>query len=330
MALIRTFVLVALGFSLCPIIAQASTDWKPRPPFASTFSIVALDPDTGELGVAVQSHWFSVGSLVPWAAFGVGAVATQSFVEVAYGPESLRLMREGRSPKEALDLLTRKDEQRAVRQVGIIDARGRTATWTGEGCITHAGHTSGKNFSVQGNLLASAEVWGTMASAFESAEGRLADRLLAALDAGQSAGGDVRGMQSAAILVVGRGEPGKPWTQKKIDLRVEDHPEPIEELRRLVRLQQAYDLANEGDSLVGQKKFEAAFRAYDQALSLDPDNDELIFWRGSMYMMAGKPEAALADVRRAVELNPRWLKLLPHLGPDLFPGAADILEKIGR
>ncbi len=301
-----------------------------RPPLVATFSIVARDPQSGELGVAVQSRWFSVGSLVPWAEYGVGAVATQSFIEVAYGPEGLRLLREGKTPREALEALTRKDPQRAFRQVGILDARGPASAWTGEKCISHAGHKTGRNYSVQGNLLASEKVWEAMATAFERSQGALAERLLVVLEAGQKAGGDARGMQSAAILVVGPGEPGKPWTERKLDLRVEDHPSPIEELRRLVRLHRAYDLANHGDELVGEKKFEEAFRAYDEALALDPENDELMFWRASMYMQAGRTEEALADVRRAVALNPRWRKLLGRLSPDLFPGAAQILEQLGK
>lgn len=311
-------------------IREAAMPASPHvgPPFTATFSIVALDPETKELGVAVQSHWFSVGSLVPWAEHGVGAVATQSFVEASYGPEGLRLLREGKKPEEALRALTAADPQKDFRQVGIVDARGVAAAWTGQQCISYAGHRTGKNYSVQGNLLASPEVWREMGGAFEAAAGRLAERLLAALEAGQAAGGDARGMQSAALLIVGPGEPGKPWTEKKVDLRVEDHPSPIPELRRLLRLQRAYDLANEGDRLVSEKKFEEAFRAYDAALALAPGNDELMFWRASMYMQAGRNEEALADVRRALAINPRWKALLERLTPDVFTGAAEILKRL--
>jgi len=315
--------------SLFPAAAAGAAQGRVRPPLAATFSIVARDPLTGELGVAVQSHWFSVGALVPWAEAGVGAVATQSFVEVSYGPEGLRLLREGRSPQEALKILTAADPQREVRQVGIIDARGAAASWTGRECISYAGHRAGKDYAVQGNLLAAPEVWERMGGAFEAAEGPLAERLLAALDAGQEAGGDARGMQSAALLVVGPGEKGKPWTQRKIDLRVEDHPAPLAEIRRVLQLRRAYDLANDGDRLVSEKKFEEAFKAYDKALALAPGNDELMFWRASMYMQAGRTEQALADVRRALAINPRWRKLLERLSPDLFPGAAEILKRLG-
>jgi uncharacterized Ntn-hydrolase superfamily protein/fluoride ion exporter CrcB/FEX len=311
-----------------PASVAGGVSGRPGLPLASTFSIVAFDPHTGELGVAVQSHWFSVGSLVPWAEHGVGAVATQSFVEVSYGPEGLRLLRAGRSPEEALRQLTGADAQREFRQVGIVDARGRAASWTGKDCITFAGHSTGKNYAVQGNLLDSEAVWQAMGPAFEKARGSLAERMLAALDAAQAAGGDARGMQSAALLVVGAGEPGKPWTQRKIDLRVEDHSSPLAEIRRLLKLERAYDLADEGDRHVSEKKFEDAYRAYDQALALDPDNDELIFWRASMHMQAGKTELAVADVRRALALNPRWRKLLKRLPPEVFPGAAEILKRL--
>jgi uncharacterized Ntn-hydrolase superfamily protein len=310
--------------------ASASHSNAVRPPLVSTFSIVAVDPATGELGVAVQSRWFSVGSMVPWAEHGVGAVATQSFIEPGYGPRGLALLREGKSPEEALMALTAADPQRDFRQVAIVDARGRAFAWTGKECISHAGHTTAPNYSVQGNLLASDQVWPAMGRAFEAARGRLADRLIEALEAGQRAGGDARGMQSAALLVVGPGEAGKPWTERKIDLRVEDHQDPIPELKRLVRLHRAYDLANEGDRLVSEKKFSEAFKAYDEALALDPQNDELMFWRASMYMQAGRVDEAVADVRRAVELNPRWRALLERLPPSAFAGAREILERLER
>lgn len=328
----RIVLLAALPLSLAAgIRAEEPPDPAPArvgPPFASTFSIVALDPQTREIGVAVQSHWFSVGSLVPWAEHGVGAVATQSFVEASYGPEGLRLLREGKPPSEVLRVLTAADPQKEFRQIGVVDARGASAAWTGKDCISYAGHRTGKSYSAQGNLLASPEVWKEMGRVFEAAKGPLAERLLAALDAGQAAGGDARGMQSAALLVAGPGEPGKPWTERKIDLRVEDHPSPIAELRRLLVLQRAYDLANDGDRLVSEKKFEEAFRAYDAALALAPENDELMFWRASMYMQAGRSDEALADVRRALALNPRWRRLLERLSPEVFPGAAEILRRL--
>src|SRR5512145_2375295 len=201
-----------------------------------TYSIVARDPATGDLGVAVQSHWFSVGSVVPWAESGVGAVATQSFVEPAYGPNGLALMKEGVEPAEALKRLLAKDEQRAVRQVAFVDAKGRTAAHTGEGCIPGAGHHVGTGYTTQANLMLTGEVPDAMARAYEAAKGPLAERLLAALDAAQATGGDIRGKQSAAILVVRAAPSAKPWTDRLVDLRIEDHAEPIAEMRRLLAL----------------------------------------------------------------------------------------------
>ena len=305
---------------------------SPRPAsrdrLASTFSIVARDPKTKELGVAVQSHYFSVGSAVPWAEYGVGAVATQSFVEPAYGPRTLRLLARGVTPAQALARLTAQDARREVRQVGVIDARGRTAGWTGSGCIEYAGHVRGTEYAAQGNLLASPKVWPAMGRAFESTQGALADRLLAALEAGQRAGGDARGMQSAAILVVGRPEEGKPWTQRKVDLRVEDHHSPIRELRRLVTLQRAFSLGDEADQAALQGDARRAEATYARAVRMAPGSDELRFWRGAMRMRLGRHAAAVEDVRAAIRMNPRWRKLLPRLGEDQFPHADDVLRAL--
>ena len=295
---------------------------------ASTFSIVARDPKAKELGIAVQSHYFSVGSAVPWAAYGVGAVATQSFVEPAYGPRSLRLLARGLPPSKVLRQLTARDPKREVRQVGVIDASGRAAAWTGAGCIEYAGHVIGRDYSAQGNLLASARVWPAMGRAFTSTRGRLAERLLAALEAGQRAGGDARGMQSAALLIVGPGERGKPWTERKTDLRVEDHAQPIRELRRLVNLQRAYELgdAAERESLDGRAR--EAERRYVEAVRMAPGNDELLFWRAAMRMRLGNEAGALADARAAWRMNPRWRKLLGRLTEDQFPRAEVVLRAL--
>lgn len=302
-----------------------------RPPrWAGTFSIVARDPKTRELGVAVQSHYFSVGSVVPWARYGVGAVATQSFVEPAYGPRGLRLLERGLSPAKALLKLTAADANRDVRQVAFVDARGRVAAWTGKDCIAFAGHTVGRNFSAQGNLLASPKVWGAVATAFRRTHGRLAERLVAALEAGQRAGGDARGMQSACLLVVGRPERGKPWTERKTDLRVEDHPAPIRELRRLLSLQRAYALGDEAEQAAVKGKTRQAEALYAKAVRMATDNDELLFWRGAMRMRLGHDAAAIADVRAAVRMNPRWLKLLPRLHEDHFPHADVVLHALRR
>jgi uncharacterized Ntn-hydrolase superfamily protein len=295
---------------------------------AGTFSIVAHDPATGELGVGVQSHWFSVGSDVSWAQSGVGAVATQSFIEPGYGARGLELLASGKAPQSALEELLAKDPNRDVRQVAFIDARGNVAVHTGKMCIPAAGHKTGENYSVQGNLLDSPGVWQEMARAFEQSRGALADRILEALVAGQAAGGDVRGKQSAALVVVRVVSEDEPWRNRVVDLRVEDHPAPITELKRLLDLRKAYDLANQGDGFLADQDFENAFKAYNAALEIVPENDELIFWRGAMLMQSGRESEALADIRRAVALNPRWLKLLERIQPEHFPGAKEVLEKV--
>src|SRR5512138_801191 len=212
-----------------------------------TYSIVARDPATGDLGVAVQSHWFSVGAIVPWAESGVGAVATQSFVEPSYGPKGLAMMRAGVAPKEALEHLVGEDPHPEARQVAFVDAQGRVAAYTGPMCIPAAGHRTGNGYSVQANLMLGDEVPDAMAAAFEKAKGPLAERMLAALEAAQGVGGDIRGKQSAAILVV-RGKPSaKPWTDRLMDLRIEDDPDPVGEMRRLLTLHRAYERMNRGD-----------------------------------------------------------------------------------
>jgi len=203
---------------------------------ACTYSIVVRDADTGQLGVAVQSHWFSVGGLVCWAEAGVGAVATQSMVQVSYGPLGLDRMREGLSASEALAELLAADDGRELRQVAMVDAQGRVAAHTGARCIAEAGHQTGEGFSVQANIMANREVWPAMARAYREAQGDLAERLLAALDAAQAAGGDLRGKQSAAMLIVGAEPSAERWEGVLLELRVEDHPDPLVELRHLVKL----------------------------------------------------------------------------------------------
>ncbi len=304
--------------------APSAEELVPRRP-AGTFSIVARDPATGEFG---QSHWFSVGSSVSWREAGVGAVATQSFIEPAYGPHGLALMKAGKSAKDALDELLSKDEARDVRQVAFIDAQGRVAAHTGKMCIPFTGDRIGRDHSAQGNLLASSEVWENMGRTFEQTKGDLGDRILAALRAGQEAGGDVRGRQSAALLVVRSVSEDEPWKNRVVDLRVEDHQTPIAELTRLYQLRKAYDLATDGDNYLAAQEFEKAFGAYDAALEIVPENDELIFWRGAMLMQAGNEAEALADIKRAVAMNPRWLELLARIQEEHLPGAREILQKV--
>ncbi|TMC09045.1 MAG: DUF1028 domain-containing protein [Chloroflexi bacterium] len=291
-----------------------------------TYSIVARDRETGALGVAVQSHWFSVGPLVPWAEPGVGAVATQANVEVAYGPRALALLRAGRSAPEALAELLGADEHAAVRQVAVVDAAGRVAVHTGDGCMPFAGHVTGDEFTCQANLMATAGVWPAMAAAFAGAQGPLARRLLAALDAGEAAGGDVRGRQSAAIVVVAAG--GEPW-RRQVDLRVEDHPEPLAELRRLLLLRDAYDLAGDGDRLTGEGRLAEAADQYVAAHAAAPDSTELAFWAGLSLVARQDAERGLALVRRAVAAHPGWAALLDRLDPEAAPGVEETRRLLG-
>ena len=294
------------------LVSAAVAEEIPSRP-VSTYSIVARDAKTGELGVAVQSHWFSVGSLVPWAEAGVGAVATQSFVKAAYGPLGLQAMRDGKTPHEALLALLDDDPGREVRQVAFVDAEGRVAAHTGASCIPGASHVIGNGYSVQANLMLTDEVPGVMAKAFEKAEGPLAERMLAALQAAQRAGGDIRGKQSAALLVV-RAEPSdEPWNDRIVDLRIEDHPRPVEELARLLRLHRAYDLMNEGDEAMAGGEMQRAMAGYTAAEKMFPDNDEFVFWHAVTLVTNGRTDEALPLFARTFRMNPAWMLLIPRL-----------------
>ena len=284
-------------------------------PLAHTFSIVARDPVTGDMGVAVQSHWFSVGSIVTWAEAGVGAVATQSFVDPSYGFKGLELMRGGLPAPEALKRLADADAQREVRQVAMIDGQGRVAALTGKRDIQAAGHHVGAQYSVQANMMENARVWPAMADAFEGTRGDLAGRMLAALEAAQKAGGDIRGKQSAAILIVKAKSTGRPWAgaDRVFDLRVDDHPEPIAEIKRLVRLQRAYAHANRGDELVSEKKIEEALKEYTAAGELAPEILELPFWQAVTLVVVGREAEAAPIFRRVFAKEPYWADLVPRL-----------------
>lgn len=304
-------------------------------PRAHTYSIVARDPATGELGVAVQSHWFSVGSIVPWAESEVGAVATQSIVEPSYGPLGLALMRAGKSAPEALQALSSVDAQADLRQVAMIDSEGRVAAHTGAKAIAAAGHHVGKNYSVQANLMRSDAVWPAMSKAFEESKGDLADRLLAALEAAQKAGGDIRGRQSAALLVVRGKTTGKPWRDRLFDLRVDDATDPIVEMRRLVRLQRAYNFMNRGDDLAGEKKWDEAMEQYRQGAALAPEIEELPYWVAVTLFAAGREEEALPMFREVFRKNRDWIEVtrrLPRSGflPDDPAKLKRILEQGDR
>src|SRR4051794_16785203 len=291
-----------------------------------TYSIVARDPVTGDLGVAVQSHWFSVGSIVSWAEPGVGAVATQAIAEPAYGPRLLERLRDGQAPRGALDELLAADEQARVRQVAVVDGSGAVAAHTGDGCIRYAGHVKGEGFSAQANMMAGPEVWPAMAQAFERSTGPLPRRLLATLDAAEAAGGDVRGRQSAALLVVP--SEGELW-RRTVELRVEDHTDPLGELRRLLDLADAYAFADRADTLMAAGRHDDAAEAGRQALELAPASEELTFWAGLGMAQAGDLESGVERVRSAIEMHSGWRDLLARLEPDIAPSAAAVRDALG-
>ena len=279
---------------------------------------MARDSTTGQLGVAVQSHWFSVGSIVPWAKPGVGAVATQSFVDPRYGPLGLKLMRHGRTAEEALNALVTTDDGRAVRQVAMVDDDGNVATHTGENAVAAAGHHTGAQYSVQANMMDNDSVWPAMAEAYESADGDLAARLLAALEAAQAAGGDIRGKQSAALLVVRDSATGESWNNRPFDLRIQDHTTPVQELARLVRMQRAYRALNQGDQHVTAGDIDAAMRSYRRAMDIVPDsatNGEAPFWVGNTLADQGRIDDAIPYLRRAYRQHQDWARMVPRL-PD--------------
>jgi uncharacterized Ntn-hydrolase superfamily protein len=294
-----------------------------------TYSIVARDPETGELGVAVQSHAFSVGSLVTWAEAGVGAVATQSLVRVEYGPEGLALMRVGLTADQALQTLTANDEGREVRQIAMIDAEGHVAVHTGSKCIPTAGHIVGDNYSVQANLMINDKICTAMQTAYENATGELATRLIAALEAAQAAGGDIRGQESAALLVVAGEREEQPWRGRIYDLRVEDHPHPVEELRRLYHFRRAYLLLERVEERLKEKQFEEARSLTAEAFRLVPKFVEMRFWLAVALFMAGQEDEAQGYFHEVFTQEPIWLEILPGLVPSgMLPDNPAALKRI--
>ncbi len=290
-----------------------------------TYSIVARDPETGQLGVAVQSHWFSVGPVVPWARPGIGAVATQANAEVAYGPRLLDLLAEGRDPQSALEQLLAEDRSAHTRQVAVVDASGRVSAHTGSSCIPYAGHAVGEGFSCQANIMASARVWTEMCERFEASREPLAERLMAVLEAGEAAGGDLRGRQSAALLIVP--PEGEPW-RCEVSLRVEDDAEPLSELRRLLRVHGVYRIASRADELAGEGRHDEAAVLYRQAADLDPGNHELRFWAGLGVAQGGDLEDGATQVREAIEAHPPWRELLDSLPPEWAPSADRVRARL--
>lgn len=315
--------LIIFTFASTSVLAE-----RPLRP-VNTYSIVARDPATGELGAAVQSHWFSVGSMVIWAEPGIGAVATQSFVDPAYGPQGLAGMRSGKSALTILEKILLKDELANVRQVAMVDANGTVANHTGEQSIAEHCDLTGDGYSTQANLMWKPTVCSAMAEAFEAAEGDLGERLLMALEAAEDEGGDIRGKQSAAILVVSGDAEEPAWGGRIFDLRVEDHPEPLVELRRLMTMARAYQLMNAGDERMAEGDTPSAIEAYSAAEAMLPNNHEMVFWHAATLAAAGEVEASLPLFQQAFAAWPRWRDVVLRLpASDLLPEDEALIAQI--
>jgi uncharacterized Ntn-hydrolase superfamily protein len=293
-----------------------------------TYSIIAYDSATGQFGAAVQSHYFKVADVI-WAEPCVGAVATQSLVDFAYGPLGLAMMRNGKSAQQSLAGLLASDSSNAVRQVAMIDRNGLVATHTGGKCIPEAGHHNGRFYSCQANLMRNNTVWDAMAKAFENSKGELADRLMAALDAAQKEGGDIRGMQSAAILVVTGKPTGQVWRDRLVDLRVDDSPQPLAELHRLLDISKAYKHSDKGDDFVTAGKMQEAENEYAEAARLAPDNVELKFWHAASLATNGQVEKSLPIFKEVFKADESWRVLVPRLVQvDLLPHDDSLIKQI--
>ncbi|MBT8401817.1 MAG: DUF1028 domain-containing protein [Rhodothermia bacterium] len=296
-----------------PALGQDAQAPNPSTDLSHTYSIVARDAATGQLGVAVQTHWFAVGRRVPWARAGVGAVATQSFTNPSYGPRGLAMLESGMTAQETLDSLVATDDGRDLRQAAVIGANGDVAAWTGPRCIQHAGHLTGDNFSVQANMMLSDRVWPAMAYAFEESRGPLAERLLLALEAGEAAGGDIRGKQSAALIVVDAERASGPWAGRVVDLRVDDSPTPLDELRRLLRVHRAYEHMNVGDEALENDEIETALREYGRAAELNPENPEMRYWFAVALANKGLVDDSLPVFAEVFTEDPNWRTLTERL-----------------
>jgi uncharacterized Ntn-hydrolase superfamily protein len=285
-------------------------------PTSGTFSIVAFDPKTGDLGVAVASRVLAVGAVVPYAQAGVGAIATQAFANTTYGPKGLALLRKGLTPEQVLKRLLAEDKDREHRQVGIVDAKGRAIAFTGKKCLPWAGHLVGKGYAVQGNILAGEQVVKAMAQAFENTKGELAERLMAALEAGESAGGDARGKQSAALLVVRKGGGYGGFDDRYIDLRVDDHPEPVKELRRLLTMKLAWARLLEAARWRRKGDLQKAAEVLQEAIRRFPDQAVLHYDLACYLALLGRKEGALKELEIALQRDPN-LKALAQKDDDL-------------
>ncbi len=305
-----------LSIALCLLTAFGSNAqvYKSKEPFAHTFSIVARDEQTGEMGVGVQSHWFSVGTSVSWAEAGAGAVATQSFVNKSFGPRGLELLRKGLTAQQVVDSLLKDDEGREVRQLAIVDRNGNVAAHTGKNCIQYAAHITGVQFSVQSNMMLTDKVNQAMAGAFQQSQGKpLAVRILQALEAAQDAGGDIRGKQSAALLVVPPKSEGKPWDERTVDLRVDDAPAPLPELRRLLMVHMAYQHMNNGDLAVEKNDMAKAMQEYGAAMKLMPANLEMQYWTAVTLANNKQVDKSLPIFKKVFAADKNWKELTRRL-----------------
>lgn len=313
-----TFLRFFIAFLMIGFISEMRGQSVYKDQFAHTFSIVARDARTGDMAVGVQSHWFSVGTIVSWGKSGVGVVATQSFVNPAYGPEGIAMMENGKNAAEALDFLVAQDEGRDVRQVAMLDVNGSVSAHTGKKCIVSAGQIIGDNYSVQANMMLNDQVVPAMARAFEEhVDLPLADRVLAVLMAAQEAGGDIRGQQSAAIIVVHGDKVDQPWLDKKVDLRVDDHREPLMEMKRLLKVHKAYNHLNKGDVAMEKADMALALKEYAAAEAMFPDNLEMKYWKAVTLANNGKLEEAWPIFKEVFEKDENWrtlTKRLPNSG----------------
>lgn len=317
----RILVLVVL-FSIAVTISAQT--FKKEEPLAHTYSIVAFDPETGSMGIAVQSHWFLVGPVVCWGEAGVGVVATQSLVNITFGERGLELLKKGMSPQEAVDRLIASDEGRSHRQLAILDAKGNVATYTGEDCIEYAGHITGDNYSVQANLMGSPTVWPAMQKAYENTGGDLADRMLAALEAAEAEGGDIRGKQSAALYVYSGSKDAEPWEEKIVDIRVDDSAEPLKELRRLLRVHRAYEHMNEGDLAIEVGDTERALEEYAAAEAMFPNNLEMKYWHAVSLINNKMYNDGLVLLKSIFGKGENWREVTPHI---YEAGLLDVTEE---
>jgi uncharacterized Ntn-hydrolase superfamily protein len=296
---------------------------------AGTYSIVAYDPKAGQIGVAVQSHWFAVGALVAWAETGVGAVATQSFIEPAYGPSGLNIMSSGESAPDTLAALLAKDAMKDVRQVAMIDTNGMADAFTGAACVDDAGHIVGPHFSVQANMMENKSVVPMMKKTYVESRGDIAERLLLTLESAEKAGGDIRGRQAAALIVVKSAATGNYTSDRLFDLRVDDHPQPLGELRRLVNVGRAYEHMNRGDDVFTQGNFLEAVCEYKQSADMLPGLVEAKFWQAVALTAGDRIEEARPVFSEVFSQEPQWRKMvtrLPKAG--ILPDDAKLIDEI--